>query len=55
MGFEKIFQFDTIEQGKLELQNKIKKGDVILVDGSAEMDMNKIVEEIYLQEKGPIV
>ncbi len=55
MGFEKIFQFDTIEQGKLELQNEIKKGDIILIDGSAEMDMNKIVEEIYLQEKGPIV
>jgi len=46
MTIEKIFQFDTIEQGKLKLQEEIKEGDLILVDGSKEMKMGKIVEEI---------
>lgn len=47
MTIEKIFQFDTIEEGKLELQNQIQDGDLILVDGSKEMEMSKIVEEIH--------
>jgi len=46
MAFEKIFQFDTIEEGKLKLQEEIKEGDLILVDGSKEMGMAEIVEEI---------
>lgn len=46
MANEKIFQFDTIDEGKLRLQNEIKEGDLILVDGSKEMVMGKIVEEI---------
>lgn len=46
MALEKIFQFDTIDEGKLKLQDEIKEGDLILVDGSKEMEMGKIVEEI---------
>ena len=46
MPIEKIFQFDTIDEGKLKLQEEIKEGDLILVDGSKEMEMEKIVEEI---------
>jgi len=46
MPEEKIFQFDTIEQGKLKLQDEIREGDLILVDGSREMKMSEIIEEI---------
>ncbi len=46
MAQEKIFQFETIEEGKLKLQAEIKEGDLILVDGSKEMAMSKIIEEI---------
>jgi len=46
MALEKIFQFDTAEEGKIRLQDEIKEGDLILVDGSKEMEMGKIVEEI---------
>jgi len=46
MALEKIFQFDTIEEGKIRLQDEIKERDLILVDGSKEMEMGKLVEEI---------
>jgi len=46
MPIENIFQFDTIEEGKLKLQAEIREGDLILIDGSKEMEMEKIVEEI---------
>lgn len=46
MPEERIFQFKKIEEASLPLQNEIKEGDLILVDGSAEMKMEKIVEEI---------
>jgi len=46
VALDRIFQFDTIEEGKLKLQDEIKEGDLILVDGSKEMEMAKIVEEI---------
>ncbi len=49
MAIEKIFQFDTIDEGKLKLQDEIKEGDLILVDGSKEMEMQKIIEEIRAQ------
>jgi len=49
MAIEKIFQFDTIESGKIRLQDEIKERDLILVDGSKEMKMEKMVKEI----KGP--
>ena len=46
MPSEKMFQFNTIDEGKLKLQSEIREGDLILVDGSKEMKMEKIVEEI---------
>jgi len=46
MSEQKIFQFDKIEQAKIVLQNEIKKDDLILIDGSKEMKMAEIVEEI---------
>jgi len=46
MAIEKIFQFDTIEEGKNRLKEEIKEGDLILVDGSKEMEMGEIVKEI---------
>lgn len=51
MALEKVFQFDRVEEGKLKLQDEIKEGDIILIDGSQEMKMEKIVEEIRFQEK----
>ncbi|XOB40936.1 MAG: glutamate ligase domain-containing protein [Candidatus Nealsonbacteria bacterium] len=48
MKAEKIFEFDTIKEGKLELQNQIKEGDIVLVDGSGEMKMKEIIKEIRL-------
>jgi len=46
MKKENIFQFDTIESIIPELQKTIKEGDLILVDGSKEMEMEKIVHSI---------
>lgn len=46
MDVEKIFKFDTIEQGKLSVQEKIRKDDLVLVGGSKEMKMSKIIDEI---------
>jgi len=48
MPLEKIFQFDIIDEGKLKLQDEIREGDLILVDGSKEMEMDKIVKEIVI-------
>jgi len=48
MALERIFQFDTIEGGKSKLREEIKEGDLILVDGSKEMTMAKIVQEIQV-------
>ena len=46
MAVEKIFEFDTISQGKMKLQEVIKENDLILIDGSREMKMKDVVEEI---------
>ncbi len=46
MPEQNIFQFDNIEEAKKALQKEIKKGDLILIDGSKEMRMSEIVEEI---------
>jgi len=43
---QKIFQFNDIEEAKKVLQKEIKKGDLILIDGSKEMKMGEIVKEI---------
>ncbi len=46
MKIEQIFEFDTIDKGKLKLQDMIEENDIILVDGSTEMQMSKIIKEI---------
>jgi len=46
MPEEKIFQFNTVDEGKLKLQDELREGDLILIDGSKEMKMEKIIEEI---------
>ena len=46
MPVDKILQYDTIDEGKLKLKDEIKSGDLILVDGSKEMKMEEIVEQI---------
>ena len=43
---EKIWQFDTIEEVQIKIQEQIQEGDLVLIDGSKEMEMKKIVEEI---------
>jgi UDP-N-acetylmuramoyl-tripeptide--D-alanyl-D-alanine ligase len=42
----KIFSFDTIEDTVLKLKETIRAGDIILVDGSKEMKMSEIVDQI---------
>ena len=42
----KIFSFDTIEDTVFKLKEIIKPGDIILVDGSKEMRMSEIVDQI---------
>jgi UDP-N-acetylmuramoyl-tripeptide--D-alanyl-D-alanine ligase len=46
MAEENIFQFDKTKEAKIELQEEIKKDDLILVDGSKEMKMGEMVKEI---------
>lgn len=48
MEIEKIFQFDKIEEGISKLKEEIKEGDLILVDGSKEMEMSKIVKALIV-------
>jgi UDP-N-acetylmuramoyl-tripeptide--D-alanyl-D-alanine ligase len=42
----KIFSFDTIEDAVSKLKEIIRAGDIILVDGSKEMKMSEIVDQI---------
>jgi len=46
MPENQIFQFEKVKEAGIALQNEIKEGDLILVDGSKEMEMSKIVEKI---------
>jgi UDP-N-acetylmuramoyl-tripeptide--D-alanyl-D-alanine ligase len=48
MEENKIFSFDKIGKGIEKLKKEIKEGDLILIDGSKEMEMSKIVEEIKI-------
>tara|TARA_Y100000310_G_scaffold58345_1_gene53651 strand:- start:57136 stop:57288 length:153 start_codon:yes stop_codon:yes gene_type:complete len=48
MEKEKIFQFDDISEAIKALYEKIQEGDLILIDGSKEIKMGRIVEEIKL-------
>lgn len=43
---ENIFCFDQVEQAGKALEQTIKQGDLILVDGAKDMQMAKVVEEI---------
>lgn len=43
---DKIFSFNEAGEAGLALQKEMKEGDLILVDGSREIQMKKIVEEI---------
>jgi UDP-N-acetylmuramoyl-tripeptide--D-alanyl-D-alanine ligase len=46
MEENQIFSFDKIEEGIGKLKEMIKIGDLILVDGSKEMRMSEIVDQI---------
>ncbi len=48
MEKNKIYQLDTIKDLIPYLKKEIKKGDLILVDGSRKMEMGKIIEEIKI-------
>lgn len=41
-----IFEFSTSDEAKMEVQKKIKEGDLILIKGSQSMRMEKITKEI---------
>lgn len=43
---DKIFSFNEVKEAGLVLQKEIKEGDLILIDGSRELQMIKIVDEI---------
>jgi UDP-N-acetylmuramoyl-tripeptide--D-alanyl-D-alanine ligase len=42
----KIFSFDKVEDVIFKLKETIKSGDIVLVDGSKEMKMSEIVDQI---------
>lgn len=50
MTVDKIFEFDTINDGKLKLREEMRKGGLVLIDGSKEMKMSDLVQEI--KERG---
>ncbi len=46
MEQDNIFQFSDIQRAGIKLQEEIKPGDLVLVDGSREMDMGKVILEV---------
>lgn len=46
MAKKRIFSFDTADEAKKEVQKLMKKGDLILLKGSREIELEKIIEEI---------
>lgn len=52
MSNDKIFEFSETGPGGLALQEKMREGDLILIDGSKEMSMMDVVKEV---KAGPIV
>ncbi len=46
MEAEKIFQFENFEKGTEKLKKEIKEGDLILVDGSRELEMERVVKAL---------
>ncbi len=45
-GMEKVYHYYDPDQAKKEIQEKMKEGDVVLVDASKEVPMEKVLEEI---------
>lgn len=50
MNQDKVFEFMQVAEAGLVLQKELNDGDLVLVDGSSEMQMSKIVEEVKLIE-----
>jgi len=46
MAEDKIFKFNTVKEAGLAIQKELKKNDLILVDGSKEISMIEIVNEV---------
>lgn len=49
MNEKKVLEFSTADEAKLELQNRMKEGDLVLIKGSQSMRMEKVVEEVMAQ------
>lgn len=49
-GFDKskVLSFNTADEAKLEVQRLLKKGDLTLIKGSKEMELEKVTREIQL-------
>lgn len=45
----KVLSFDSADLAKLEVQGLLKKGDLVLIKGSSEMKLEKIIQEIKCQ------
>jgi len=43
---ERVFEFDSAQEAGMIVQKLMRKGDLILVKGSREMQMEKVIEEI---------
>ncbi|MBI2625005.1 MAG: hypothetical protein HYW70_01580 [Candidatus Nealsonbacteria bacterium] len=50
MAKENIFQFDLAKEAAKVIQEKVQEGDIILVDGSKEMQMSEVVGGIRLEK-----
>lgn len=46
MSSQQIFSFDSLEEGIEKIKKTIRAGDLVLVDGSKEMRMSEIVDQI---------
>ncbi|OJI06181.1 hypothetical protein BK004_04935 [bacterium CG10_46_32] len=46
---ERVFEFGNVQEAGLFVQNRMEKGDVVLVKGSRGMHMEKIVKEIMAE------
>lgn len=49
MSEDRIFQFDDVKEAGLALQKEMRSGDLVLVDGSKEMNMAEIVKEVRFE------
>ncbi|MBI1961380.1 MAG: hypothetical protein HYS45_01610 [Parcubacteria group bacterium] len=51
MAEERVFEFGTTQEAGLFVQNRMEKGDLVLVKGSQGMHMEKIVKEIMAEPR----